>query len=71
MDDFLSDSLCSRFNYTEEPAGDVLTAIEELLSAGGRSTPDMTPERIKEIAWNVCEQSPQHSYFLYMAGEKS
>ena len=67
MDDSLSDSLCSWFNYTQEPAGDVLTAIEELLAAGGRSAPDLTRERLKEIAWNVCEQSPQHSYFIYMA----
>ncbi len=67
MDDSLSNNLYRWFNYTKEPAGDVLTTIEEILDAGGRSAPDMTPERIKEIAWNVCEQSPQHSYFLYMA----
>ncbi len=34
---------------------------------GGRLTPDLTPERIEETAWNVCEHSPQHSYFLHMA----
>ena len=67
MDDSLSGSLCSRFRYTKEPAGNVLTAIEEILSEGGRLDPDLTPERIREIAWNVCERSPQHSYFLYMA----
>lgn len=67
MDDSLSYSLCSWFNYTKEPAGDVLTTIEELLSAGGRFDPGLTRERIREIAWSVCEQSPQHSYFLHMA----
>lgn len=67
MNDFLSDRLHSRFKHTQEPAGNVLAAIEEILSAGGRLTPDLTPERIKEIAWNVCEHSAQHSYFLYMA----
>lgn len=65
--DSLSDSLCNWFRYKKEPAGDVLTAIEEVLYAGGRMDPGMTPERIKETAWNVCEQRPQHSYFLYMA----
>ena len=67
MDGSLSSRVCSWFKYTKEPAGDVLTTIEELLSAGGRSDPGLTRERIREIAWSVCEQSPQHSYFLHMA----
>ena len=67
MNDSLSNSLCSWFKHTQEPAGNVLTTIEKILSEGGRLTPDLTPKRIEEIAWNVCEHSPQHSYFLHMA----
>lgn len=66
-DNSLSDSLCTWFTYTREPARNVLTEIENILSETGRSTPGMTTEKIKETAWNVCEDSPQHSYFLHMA----
>ena len=67
MNDNLSDYLETRFEYTQEPSGNILTAIEETLAAGGRSALDMTTEKIREIAWNVCEDSPEHSFFLYLA----
>ena len=67
MEDPVSDRLCRRFRYEQKPAGDVLTTIAELFLAGGRSVSGMTPEKIKETAWNVREHSPQHSFFLYLA----
>ena len=67
MNDSLSNNLYDRFRFKQEPAGNVLTAIAETLSAAGRSDPELTPEFIKETAWNVSEHSAQHSYFLYMA----
>ena len=67
MEDSLSDFLCTWFQYTQKPARDVLTTIADFLSSGGRSFPGLTAETIKDVAWNVCKDSPQHSFFLFMA----
>lgn len=59
----MRDGLRRHPELPEEPEG----AIAAVLTAGGRMTPELTPDRIRETAWSVSDRSTQHSYFLWMA----
>ena len=67
MEDSFSDQIWNWFKYEHKPKGDVLSIITETLSLGGRLTPDLTADKVREIAWSACQRSPQHSYFLHLA----
>ena len=67
MEDSFSDNIRNRFEYEKKPKGDVIGIIRETLSLGGRLTPELTPDKISKTAWSVCSNSPQHSYFLFLA----
>ena len=66
-EDAFSENMRNCLIYDYKPKSDVIDTVTDLLSIGGRLTPDMTPDKISKIAWSVCKNSRQHSFFLYLA----
>ena len=67
MEDSFSDNIRIWFEYERRPENDIISVIVETLSIGGLLTPDLTRDKVRDIAWSVCKNSPQHNYFLYLA----